>query len=844
MEKQRPRIISLILIFALLITSSPFPAVTSKAHEPEIAEKCDLKQIPEVMENDEELLKGPVLRLDTDEDPLNVIRYLESWDSQKTIIFPVDVKYVDRNGIIKDKSNKLYASDRQGIAFETRDNDILTAFSVNSLNGIQSNYLDYSISICPDTEFSSEAEIDENGHVVYRDAFGEGIDFAATPTFSGNKTDIILNDIPASNCFRFKIETDGATLSEENGAVSVDCDGTVVCRFSEVYIKDSEGHITFGSLNVIDNNTIEIEVPQDFLEDNQTVFPVLVDPILYFVTNRAYSGDNINTAQLNSFGCMNGGTIVKSSLMAFAQSGTSNFVHPVVRFPYLYAVIQNMDNVQSASLILFRESKYNGTANTTITAKPITTYWYETYYNASQYSTIYYATSSNYNATSTLKAGASASGSNSFTITSLVNYWRQGNWVNGNGVYGISFSIGTYSYPATFHGGLTATSSKMPRLSISHSYTATGQIQNGIYFISPAVSLSGGGTNYCLTRTVSGNTVKATTTLMGDCATQNYPITNSGYISYMRDLNQLYKIEYTNVGYRIKCLKTGQYLAFQNGSDLCYVTNDDAINYTTRWSFVKVNGKYYIVSYFGHFLTVDSPLDACDVDVNLYYESDGILWSLKQYCLDVAHRGQLDYSTCGPTCDWMVLNYLNVDVSNVGLRDPNNMDPNDPYYNNFGVFGEYLKEIGHQASSNYGSYGCEQVCAALNYYLPNNYTNWMNPYYSSSVTLAEYTACISHNLTNGYPVILQIQTNSNDNLPFTNIIPNHFIVVIGLFSDANGVNKAIIADPYPTSDPSFVDLTHSPARNPAYAYMEINVSDLFTISTRLSHNMICNYFDF
>jgi|GEM_PF-6021545 len=64
-------------------------------------EPCSFVQIPEVMEDDEEFLKNPVLRLDTDEDQLNVIRYLEGFDSQKVIVFPVNIKYTDAEGTVR-----------------------------------------------------------------------------------------------------------------------------------------------------------------------------------------------------------------------------------------------------------------------------------------------------------------------------------------------------------------------------------------------------------------------------------------------------------------------------------------------------------------------------------------------------------------------------------------------------------------------------------------------------------------------------------------------------------------------------------------------------------------------
>ncbi|MBR0158915.1 MAG: C39 family peptidase [Clostridia bacterium] len=769
-------LICIIFLFAVICMPQGTILITG-ADETETTEKSSFNQIPEVMEEDEELLKGSILRIDTEEDPLNVIRYLDSWNSQKTILFPVDVKYIDPQGVTRDKSNQLYLSNKHNIAFETRNNDILTYFSNYSQDGIITSYQDYTITVCPDSEENSEAEIVENNSVLYKNAFGDGIDFMAAPTFNGNKIDIILNTKPETNSFSLKVNIPNCYPSFIKGSISFNCGDEIICSFAEVYIKDSAGRISFGSFEVVDSTTISIIVPEDFLDSNNIIYPVVVDPVLYFVTNHVYNGDNINTAQMNTFLCISGGYVTKSSVMMFGQTGTTSFEHPIIRFPQLYAVIQNMDNIQNASLALFRESKYNGSNNTTITAKPITSAWTETYYNSTDYTSLFYSTTSNYNSTSNLKAGANATGANSFNITNLLNYWRQGNWINGYGVDGISFDIGTYAYPATFHGGLTATSSKMPRLSITHSYTSTGLIQDGIYFISPTTSFAGGTTNLYLTRTVDGGTA---TRVMSSRTRQNYPSSNSGYISYIRDLNQLYKIEYSNVGYTIKCMKTDQFLAFQNSS-LCYTANDDTIYFTTRWSFVRVNEKYYIVSSMGHFLSVSSPGNPSDVEVNNCFYSDGILWKLSLYCLDVEHLIQQLPTSCGPSSARTVINYLGVDVT--ALTDT--------------VIEEYGETVMNQ------SFQREQIPIVINHYAQissyswHEYDDWTQDAYSD----------ISYSLNQGMPVVLNNHINTTTD-PFRYTAGGHYLVLIGTYSIFDGistVNHFVLCDPHYNTAPNKPD---------------------------------------
>ena len=232
----------LIIALGILFSMIPVADLTLpvSATEPAVEdESCSFVQIPEVMEDDEELLKTPVLRLDTDEDQLNVIRYLAGFDSQKVIVFPVNIKYTDAEGTVRDKSNRLYPSDDIRIACETRDNDITTRFPYSSKDGIVSIYGDHSVTLMPDSENDAVAEGDFEGHgaITYRNVFGDNADLRVMPTFTGNKTDIVLNDVPDAYVFRMKVSSPGCILIEDNGTVSLVKNGDIVCSFSEIFIK-------------------------------------------------------------------------------------------------------------------------------------------------------------------------------------------------------------------------------------------------------------------------------------------------------------------------------------------------------------------------------------------------------------------------------------------------------------------------------------------------------------------------------------------------------------------------------------------------------------------------------
>ena len=183
----------LCLILAITILVSMVVISHADATKPlnyfeEANDMFDFMDIPEVMQEDESLKGTMVVRLDTDSDPLNVIRYLVDFETERSIIFPVNVKYINEDGVTKDKSNKLYPIDNsETYVYETKDNDILTRFSKNAPNGIVTGSEDYLITIKPCSEYSSESVLFDENTVLYPNAFGEGIDLCGRPSFAGNK---------------------------------------------------------------------------------------------------------------------------------------------------------------------------------------------------------------------------------------------------------------------------------------------------------------------------------------------------------------------------------------------------------------------------------------------------------------------------------------------------------------------------------------------------------------------------------------------------------------------------------------------------------------------------------
>ena len=239
-----------------------------------------------------------------------------------------------------------------------------------------------------------------------------------------------------------------------------------------------------------------------------------------------------------------------------------------------------------------------------------------------------------------------------------------------------------------------------------------------------------------------------------------------------------------------------------------------------RWFLVKVLSKYYIVSYFGHFLTVSSPGNACDVDVNMFWDGDGILWKLRLYCLDVDHFVQEEHYTCGVACTRMVLSYYGIDTSTY----------TDDYLWSYGIYLLYGTWYTH-GTSGIPSYGREMVAATVIHFLEG--TDYEDAYsmdmlYISDNNQTIFDTVTENNISCGYPVIAQIKISSSS-FPFTYTTSGHFVVVSGIYTDAEGTVRVVICDPHYNTEPGIASV---------YSVVDMPLNDFYPLATSIADTLI------
>ncbi len=255
-----------------------------------------LVSFPEVLSNRIVLDKTHIERIAELEDN-NTIVYKNSDGSHTLYWFPQKIKYLDNNGKIVDKSNIISDVSRVDTVFKYSNsvNDIKIKYpaSLNSLSGVTLEYDSQSVSMSPINQsnigmntFSSANK--QGNDIIYEDVFGENTAIKYSTLFNGIKEDIILEEYTGINSFNFVVKTNGMVLEERNDRLCVvnpASDKTVFC-FGEIIAYDSDenekkGTLSFSEIKKNQTYNIHVSVSNDFLMDENTLYPVYIDPTLY-----------------------------------------------------------------------------------------------------------------------------------------------------------------------------------------------------------------------------------------------------------------------------------------------------------------------------------------------------------------------------------------------------------------------------------------------------------------------------------------------------------------------------------------------------------------------------------
>ena len=316
--------ISLLLAVIILFMAMPFPKVNALAAsssaelentntqpiQQELEPILTESQLPTYIDYSGAVAAKHVERLESEEE-LDTLVFRNQDGTYTTYLFDLPIKYVAEDSSIQEKDISLVQS---STAYEVASNDIHVTLPFDVSEGIQVSYGTQNVTLSPVqnstvsqqlTNQSINAAILESSvitantaalnaaknTVTYAQAFDDSINIVYTPLLNGIKEDIVLNSYTGIHTFQFLIETDGMGVyyDEEQELYYINSSETAEGGFNigRVYIYDQNQRVDIGSMTVTtveENQTylLTITANESFLTDEETVYPVTIDPTLTF----------------------------------------------------------------------------------------------------------------------------------------------------------------------------------------------------------------------------------------------------------------------------------------------------------------------------------------------------------------------------------------------------------------------------------------------------------------------------------------------------------------------------------------------------------------------------------
>ena len=246
------------------------------------------QNLPDVIDSETAIADGYVARLNSEEQSLSEV-VLEKDDGMRALyLFSENVKYIDENGDVADKSNNAV---RKGRAFVNEGNDVEIILPATLTAGIAVIGDELNITMKPLTDSIgrslSTAVQTEEDTVLYSDVFDSSTDIEYTYTYGGVKENIILESYNGKNSFDYEITTGGLSLYEDKGTLLLaDESGDVKATLGEVVVFSADNkNNTFGKYKVeeLEKNSrykVTVSVDRECLTDPKTKYPVKINPDL------------------------------------------------------------------------------------------------------------------------------------------------------------------------------------------------------------------------------------------------------------------------------------------------------------------------------------------------------------------------------------------------------------------------------------------------------------------------------------------------------------------------------------------------------------------------------------
>ncbi len=254
----------------------------------------DLASLPEFISAERAMSKGHVNRVMAQEGNLATVVYQNSDGTKSTYIFNAPVKYIDADGTVKDKSTKLNSLMDSIYSYGMTQNLAKAYFANLSSNGVKVDVGEYSIVMKPVSSVSANVTYVDENTVRYDGVYGAFTSLVYETKMSGVKEYVMLGKNIGVNEFAFVLMLEGLTPVEIDGIWYLqNAENVIIASLGAIEITDSVGQRALGTMSVTPGEqsgsyNVLITVPESFLSDPTTEYPVLVDPTTYIYEEGVY----------------------------------------------------------------------------------------------------------------------------------------------------------------------------------------------------------------------------------------------------------------------------------------------------------------------------------------------------------------------------------------------------------------------------------------------------------------------------------------------------------------------------------------------------------------------------
>ena len=407
-------------------------------------QKLKLETVPEVIGTETANERKHIERLYDKEGDSLYNAVFENIDGTETLyMFDYPIKYVSDTGEVKDIKLDIEEDKTKPGTFVSKEHSIQTTFSKKLSDGISLKDAEVSITLQPilsplyslvNTN-TLTANLVDNKMVEYH--LDEKTSLEYSLTYTGFKEDIVVNEYTGQTEYEFTLFTEGLTLEQiDSSYYLTDENGNIKATIGDIIIFTAdERNNTFGSMSyetIRENQEykLTIHVDADYLRDENTAYPIRIDPTIEINYDDNGSGA-IQDVTINS----EAGSSGSSGSLFVGKREKYGISRTLMRFPSLNLLTFKSANHIISATVEIRDIMCEAESLTVYCYVFTGNAWIDTAANWSNVSPNSYATFLSSNVVS-YSNGVDKTPKHrySFDITAAVKGWKEGTYLKDRGI--------------------------------------------------------------------------------------------------------------------------------------------------------------------------------------------------------------------------------------------------------------------------------------------------------------------------------------------------------------------------------------------------------------------------